>query len=189
MLVHCLRKDFVEVIIDHFKQTFGRIVHFERTHEERSGKKSCCTFWQTYLCSFVLASACLQLLKNNDLALRARSLFLRRPRGSGIILYVYTTLFGNQLTCFMPCFTVCDKCRLQTCTFLVYIVLPLLLLRANCKQANQNAIQANRSAIQANRSAIQANQNAIQANRSAIQASQNAIQANRSAIQANRNVI
>ena len=43
---HCLRKDFVEVIIDHFKQTFGRIVHFERTHEERSGKKSCCTFWQ-----------------------------------------------------------------------------------------------------------------------------------------------
>ena len=29
----------------------------------------------------------LVLLKNNDLALRARSLFLRRPRGSGIILY------------------------------------------------------------------------------------------------------
>ena len=27
-------------------------------------------------------------LKNNDLALRARSLFLRRPRGSGIILYL-----------------------------------------------------------------------------------------------------
>ena len=60
MLVHCLRKDFVEVIIHHFKQTFGRIVHFERTHEERSSKKGCCTFWQTYLCSFVLASACLQ---------------------------------------------------------------------------------------------------------------------------------
>ena len=45
---------------------------------------------------------------------------------------------------------VCDKCRLQTGTFLVYIVLPLLLLRANCKQANQNAIQAKWSAIQAN---------------------------------------
>ena len=30
----------------------------------------------------------LGLLKNNDLALRARSLFLRRPRGSGIILYI-----------------------------------------------------------------------------------------------------
>ena len=31
----------------------------------------------------------LGLLKNNDLALRARSLFLRRPRGSGIILYIF----------------------------------------------------------------------------------------------------
>ena len=30
----------------------------------------------------------LGLLKNNDLALRARSLFLRRPRSSGIILYI-----------------------------------------------------------------------------------------------------
>ena len=42
------------------KQTFGRIVHFEKTHGERSDKKGCCTFWQTYLSSFVLASACLQ---------------------------------------------------------------------------------------------------------------------------------
>ena len=31
----------------------------------------------------------LSLLKNNDLALRARSLFLRRPRSSCIILYLY----------------------------------------------------------------------------------------------------
>ena len=30
----------------------------------------------------------LGLLKNNDLALRARSLILRRPRGWGIILYI-----------------------------------------------------------------------------------------------------
>ena len=30
----------------------------------------------------------LGLLKNNDLVLRARSLFLRRPRGSGIIIYI-----------------------------------------------------------------------------------------------------
>ena len=36
------------------------IVHFEKAHEERSGKKICCTFWQTYLSSFVLASACFQ---------------------------------------------------------------------------------------------------------------------------------
>ena len=45
------------LINDHFKQRFGRIFHFEKTHEERSGKKSCCT---KYLSSFVLASACLQ---------------------------------------------------------------------------------------------------------------------------------
>ena len=48
MLVHRLGKHFVEVV-NHFKETFGWIVHFEKTHEERSGKKSCCTFWQTYL--------------------------------------------------------------------------------------------------------------------------------------------
>ena len=126
MLVHRLRKQFVEVINDHFKKTFGRIVHFEKTHEERSGKKSCCTFWQTHLSSFVLASACLQNTCGIRIVLReparkyftaVRSLvcsktmkrcikrpstflkimtsrfalghyFLRRPRGSGIILYL-----------------------------------------------------------------------------------------------------
>ena len=35
----------------------------------------------------------LGLLKNNDLALRARSLFLRRPRSSCIIAAVGSTLF------------------------------------------------------------------------------------------------
>ena len=34
----------------------------------------------------------LGLLKNNDLALRARSLFIRRPRSSGIILYLWSEM-------------------------------------------------------------------------------------------------
>ena len=45
----------------------------------------------------------LALLKNNDLALSARSLFLRRPRGSGITLHIkmvqncnITFAFGNK---------------------------------------------------------------------------------------------
>jgi hypothetical protein len=37
----------------------------------------------------------LGLLKNNDLALRARSLFLRRPRSSCIILYIENVLLQN----------------------------------------------------------------------------------------------
>ena len=37
-------------------------------------------------------------------------------------------------------YTVSDKCRLQTSIVVVYIVLPLPLLRANHQQANQNAI-------------------------------------------------
>ena len=37
--------------------------------------------------------------------------------------------------------------------FSIYCV-TLPILRANCKQANQNAVQANRSTIQANRNVI-----------------------------------
>ena len=60
---------------------------------------------------------------------------------------------------------VCDKPRLQTSTLLlVYIMLPLLLMRATHRQTNRSAIQANQNFIQVNWSAFQANQNIIQAN-------------------------
>ena len=40
----------------------------------------------------------LGLLKNNDLALRARSLFIRRPRSSGIILYLMDYAIAQTVT-------------------------------------------------------------------------------------------
>ena len=44
----------------------------------------------------------------------------------------------------------CGVRQMQTADFLVYIVLPLRLVRTNHKQVNWSAIKANRSAIQAN---------------------------------------